>query len=165
MRIWRVPFSELDDQRVLGQHSELHGIWGIITRGRRWGQIGQDLGYWSDPTNLAAFWTLHEDIVEEMSRRGFNGHASPLTWNGLPTTFERTHITYNPEDVLNDRWHLLLRWHGTFPGRLYAGIDDWAALVNRYNEQGTQCRHDGERERLSNGPTVCLLCKDTIYIG
>lgn len=84
MRVWLVHPEELDDQRLLAQHQEVHMAIGIIrsceTRGYKIGGVCKP---WSDPKGLAALDYLHDLCVSEMRNRGFNGHATPLLLNGL----------------------------------------------------------------------------------
>ncbi len=100
MRIWNVPCRELDDQHLLGEHRELHGLWTILTQGKR--------GYANHPETrrwrgrLGAVYRRHEDEVAEMARRGWQGHRSPLdpaevgadAWEPPPAT---------PDDLERDR--------------------------------------------------------------
>lgn len=92
MRIWNVPCGELDDQHLLGEHRELHGLWVTLTQGKR--------GYANHPETrrwrgrLGALYRRHEAEVAEMARRGFHGHQSPLdpsavgddSWEPPPVT-------------------------------------------------------------------------------
>lgn len=75
MRIWDLSPRILCRQHLLGEHRELHGLWNIITLGKR--------GYSQHPETLrwvgkaAALFARHEALVSEMERRGYN-HKSPL---------------------------------------------------------------------------------------
>jgi pyrimidine dimer DNA glycosylase len=75
MRIWDVPPAILCRQHLLGEHRELHALWTILTAGK--------MGYVHHPETLrwkgklAALYGRHEELVEEMHRRGYR-HASPL---------------------------------------------------------------------------------------
>ena len=75
MRIWDVDPARLCRQHLLGEHRELHGLWNILTQGKR--------GYSAHPETLrwvgklAALHARHERLVEEMHERGYR-HASPL---------------------------------------------------------------------------------------
>jgi hypothetical protein len=75
MRIWDVDPARLCRSHLLGEHRELHGLWNILTQGRR--------GYRNHPETLrwqgraAALFARHAALVAEMERRGYR-HASPL---------------------------------------------------------------------------------------
>jgi len=166
MRIWRVPFSELDDQRVLGQHYEIHCLWGWIHRdGKKWNDVAPGMGKWSDLENRYRLWDVHRRIAEEMRLRGMN-HESPITPGYV--------IWYNwdeparpyPQEVIDeDRWHLYLRWDGNFRGRVNTDPAAWEKVAFRYAAQDNRCLHDGEREktkRMGETAWICLLCKHTV---
>jgi len=76
MRIWDIDPGYLDRQRLLGEHRELHGLFNILTQGKK--------GYSRHPETLRwvghvdALVLRHELLVEEMALRGYN-HQSPLT--------------------------------------------------------------------------------------
>jgi len=76
MRIWDVDPGYLDRQRLLGEHRELHGLYNILTQGKK--------GYSRHPETLRwvghvdALVLRHEQLVEEMTLRGYN-HQSPLS--------------------------------------------------------------------------------------
>ena len=78
MRIWDISPNKLCDRHLLGEHSELHAMWSIITEGKK--------GYAKHPETLRwvgklkALYLIHEKIVQEMKKRGFN-HKSPLNDN------------------------------------------------------------------------------------
>ncbi len=75
MRIWDLPPRILCRQHLLGEHRELHGLWNILTLGKR--------GYSRHPETLrwvgkqAALYARHQELVAEMERRGYV-HRSPL---------------------------------------------------------------------------------------
>lgn len=75
MRIWDLPPKILCRQHLLGEHRELHGLWNILTLGKR--------GYSQHPETLrwvgksAALYARHEELVREMEARGYV-HRSPL---------------------------------------------------------------------------------------
>lgn len=75
MRIWDLEPAVLCDQHLLGEHRELHGIWSILTTGKRGYSRHPETLRWRG--RLAALYARHEDEVAEMGRRGFR-HASPL---------------------------------------------------------------------------------------
>ena len=75
MRIWDVDPSRLCRKHLLGEHRELHGLWNIITQGKR--------GYSRHPETVRwfgkqrALYVRHERLVKEILRRGYR-HNSPL---------------------------------------------------------------------------------------
>ena len=75
MRIWDIDPADLCRAHLLGEHRELHGLWNILTLGKR--------GYSSHPETrrwvgkLPALYRRHEALVAEMQRRGYR-HGSPL---------------------------------------------------------------------------------------
>ena len=75
MRIWDIPPAKLCRHHLLGEHSELHGVWSIITRDKRGYAHHPEVLRWKG--KLKALFLKHHEIVREMERRGFN-HNSPL---------------------------------------------------------------------------------------
>lgn len=77
MRVWDIHVKHLCRKHLLGEHRELHGLWNILTK------HGGKGGYSNHPETkrwigkLKALYTRHEDLVKEMSARGYN-HRSPL---------------------------------------------------------------------------------------
>ena len=86
MRIWSLPCRELDSQHLLGEHRELHGLWSILAREAEQRRTGtrNRIGYANHPETarwrgrMGAVYLRHEEEVEEMLRRGFTGHQTPL---------------------------------------------------------------------------------------
>jgi len=78
MRIWDVEPIRLCRNHLLGEHRELHAIWEILTKNKT--------GYSKHPETLRwrgklkALYQRHENLVKEMSRRGYL-HHSPLELN------------------------------------------------------------------------------------
>ena len=75
VRVWDLPPSLLCRQHLLGEHRELHGLWRILTEDRQGYAHHPETRRWRG--KLAALHKRHEDLVEEMVRRGYR-HASPL---------------------------------------------------------------------------------------
>jgi hypothetical protein len=75
MRIWDLPPSKLCRNHLLGEHSELHALWSILTKKKK--------GYARHPETLRwrgklkALYHRHDLLVKELVRRGYN-HQSPL---------------------------------------------------------------------------------------
>ena len=97
MRIWDVPPERLCRNHLLGEHGELHGIWSIITQDKRGYAHHPDVLRWNG--KLHALYLQHQEIVEEMERRGFN-HNSPLDRDLATGSAEQdTHVD-SPEEQL-----------------------------------------------------------------
>ena len=75
MRIWDVDPALLCRQHLLGEHRELHAVWTILTNDRRGYRNHPETRRWEG--RLAALARRHEQLVTEMSRRGYD-HRSPL---------------------------------------------------------------------------------------
>lgn len=75
MRIWDIPPDKLCRNHLLGEHSELHAIWSILTKGKKGFAHHPETLRWRG--KLKALYLTHEKIVQEMKKRGFN-HKSPL---------------------------------------------------------------------------------------
>ncbi len=81
MRVWDIPPARLCRQHLLGEHSEIHALWSIITQGRRGFANHPETRRWRG--KLKALYDRHEETVREMRRRGYR-HDSPLD-EGLAT--------------------------------------------------------------------------------
>lgn len=75
MRIWDVDPRHLCAKHLLGEHSELHALWNILTLGKRGYRNHPETRRWEG--KLAALYRRHERLVREMEARGYR-HASPL---------------------------------------------------------------------------------------
>ncbi len=75
MRIWDVSPHKLCRNHLLGEHSELHGIWSILTQDKKGFAQHPEVVRWRG--KLKALYRKHQVIVEEMRRRGYQ-HNSPL---------------------------------------------------------------------------------------
>lgn len=75
MRIWDVDPSELCRAHLLGEHRELHGLWNILTLGKRGYSLHPETLRWVG--KLAALYLRHEALVAEMTARGYR-HTTPL---------------------------------------------------------------------------------------
>ena len=76
MRIWDIGAGFLNDQSLLGEHRELHGIYSIICNGKKGYSRHPETLRWV--SHLPALEARHGLLVEEMMLRGFK-HHSPLT--------------------------------------------------------------------------------------
>lgn len=75
MRIWDLSPERLCRQHLLGEHSELHAVWAILTKGMKGFSNHPETCRWRG--KLRALYLRHEKLVREMKRRGYN-HNSPL---------------------------------------------------------------------------------------
>ena len=75
MRIWDIPVENLCRNHLLGEHSELHAIWSIITKEKNGYSHHPEVIRWK--RKLKALYLKHEEIANEMGKRGFN-HRSIL---------------------------------------------------------------------------------------
>lgn len=75
MRIWDIPPEKLCRNHLLGEHTELHAMWNILTHGKKAYANHPETKRWKG--KLKALFRVHEAIVHEMLARGYN-HKSPL---------------------------------------------------------------------------------------
>jgi hypothetical protein len=111
MRIWHLPYSYLDGQRLLSQHTEVHGLGTCIAKGRQWGSI---TAQFADKT---AYLTLtHEKCVAELAVRSGRDQDEYLATH--PSPFDTTRFdpgsyhSYRPtrEDLTTDVLQLRDKW-------------------------------------------------------
>jgi len=76
MRIWDIPPEKLCRQHLLGEHSELHAIWTILTQGKKGYSKHPETMRWKG--KLRALYDRHQALVHEMTQRGYK-HHSPLS--------------------------------------------------------------------------------------
>jgi hypothetical protein len=75
MRVWDVEPERLCRQHLLAEHREIHGIWVTITEGKKAYANHPETLRWRG--RLAALYLKHEQVVQEMLRRGYT-HSSLL---------------------------------------------------------------------------------------
>jgi len=75
MRIWDIPTEKLCRNHLLGEHSELHAIWLIITQDKKGYFHHPEVNRWKG--KLKALYLKHDEIANEMKTRGYK-HNSPL---------------------------------------------------------------------------------------
>jgi hypothetical protein len=75
MRIWDIHPKRLCRNHLLGEHRELHGIWVILTRGKKGYSRHPETRRWRG--KLMALYLRHEALVKELHRRNYR-HNSPL---------------------------------------------------------------------------------------
>ncbi len=166
VRIWLVPFRELDNQRVLGQHRRLHAIYAIVyAHGRRWMR-------WEQAQHHDEFRDLHRQILWEAMHRGFPSGDPEVHQTPVPEV-NRPDVPQFPYPrptavVQQERWQLWTRWQGKWQGR-----DEmppaYAEVAAQYESQGG-CLHVNWTESLGRNDAgerieLCLDCKQYIRIG
>ena len=97
MRIWDVPPEKLCRNHLLGEHAELHGIWSIITQGKRGYAHHPEVLRWQG--KLKALFLKHEEIVAEMERRGFNHNSSLDPASATGSTEQDTFVDPPEEQI------------------------------------------------------------------
>jgi hypothetical protein len=75
MRIWDIEPERLCRQHLLGEHRELHGLWVILTEGKKGYARHPETRRWQG--KLQALYLRHGQLVAEMGRRGYR-HQTPL---------------------------------------------------------------------------------------
>jgi hypothetical protein len=75
MRIWDLEPERLCRQHLLGEHRELHGLWVVLTQGKKGFAHHPETRRWRG--KLKALYRRHEGLVAEMERRGYR-HQTPL---------------------------------------------------------------------------------------
>lgn len=129
MRTWYAPLSILDNQRVLGQHREIHALLGSLKSPWR--------GYQNHPVtklyqgeHRGCLIDYHERTLDEMLNRGWHGHKTPLS----------------PEDLAQMRLSACGSWdeHAAQQTELYPvhGIDrDLHELAERWVNESKPVRN------------------------
>ena len=75
MRVWDISPEKLCRNHLLGEHRELHAMWVVLTKNKKGYSLHPETLRWKG--KLGALYLRHEELVEEMSSRGYN-HHSPL---------------------------------------------------------------------------------------
>ena len=75
MRIWDIDPALLCRSHLLGEHRELHGLWNILTQGKKGYRNHPETQRWVEHLHMLA--RRHEAQVAEMQKRGYR-HRSPL---------------------------------------------------------------------------------------
>lgn len=151
MRVWLVPFEELDRQRLFAQHHEIHPLLQLVKTGRKW------LG-WEKPEHRDAIFDVHDRAVAEALRRGFPfNHVTPMD-DALRANVPQVAYPAPPELVARDRWILVCRWEGVYRGTGYADVADiYGPLLDRWQREG--CAHDAGWEVIAPDTEMCVICK------
>jgi hypothetical protein len=75
MRIWDVSPEKLCRHHLLGEHSELHGLWTILTQNKKAYAHHPETRRWRG--KLRALYLRHDRLVTEIESRGYK-HKSAL---------------------------------------------------------------------------------------
>jgi hypothetical protein len=100
MRSWYpIPASKLDRQRLLGEHNEIGIMARTISSGRKAWANHPETKRWRG--NTKALKKRHDEIAEEMVRRGYN-HNSPFldTWVNQDDPEECSPLLIEPLEVM-----------------------------------------------------------------
>jgi len=95
MRIWDLAPEKLCRNHLLGEHSELHALWTILTQGRKGFSNHPESRRWRG--RLKALYARHEKLVEEMQARGYR-HRSPLPVERATGESEQTEFLDPPDE-------------------------------------------------------------------
>lgn len=89
MRIWDIDAGFLNDQSLLGEHGELHGIVSILRNKKTGYSRHPETIRWD--SHIKSLLIRHEMLVEEMSLRGMN-HYSPIEEERGPLSWPDVYI-------------------------------------------------------------------------
>lgn len=89
MRIWDIHPGYLARQQLLGEHSELHGLYNVLSEKKQGYATHPETLRWSG--RLSALCLRHELLAEEMLLRGYR-HHSPLSEARQPATWPDTYL-------------------------------------------------------------------------
>lgn len=143
MRIWDVDPGFLNDQSLLGEHRELHGIFSILIHGKKGYSRHPETLRWQG--HLPALAVRHALLVAEMGLRNFR-HHSPLPIQSEKVVWPELYID------LPDRQYAILqeKYRDKKPGRipLPRGVQPlWT-----YHKYSVMARSPEEYRRI--GPLV-----------
>ena len=125
VRIWCLPVSFLDRQRLLGEHGELHVIWSVLLKKRR----GIKAGFQNHPQTLRFDGEImgmlidrYEQQRDEFIKRVYN-HGSPLESRvDLHGYIKRIPYIYSDEEYQKDL-NILRERDG-----LMEGMEGWLVI-------------------------------------
>jgi hypothetical protein len=111
LRLWHLPYSYLDQQRLLSQHLEVHGLATCIARGRNWGTITAQFKGRAGYLNR-----VHNKCVLELAIRKGSDPEDYIRDHTTPFDMERFELDqrrlYEPnmEDLRTDVEQLRAKW-------------------------------------------------------
>jgi hypothetical protein len=95
MRIWDIPPDKLCRQHLLGEHSELHALWNILSQNKKGFSKHPETLRWKG--KLRALFLRHEALVLEMKNRGYN-HKTPLDLRQARGKEQQNEFVDTPEE-------------------------------------------------------------------
>jgi hypothetical protein len=114
VRVWHVKPEHLDNQRLLGEHLEIHIIIGAVAKRH----LKKKGGYVNHPETIKYenkvkfLLKRHASLIQEMKKRGWKAgkqHETPLPVKGIPkSAFNDYKIT--KKMILHDISDLRKRW-------------------------------------------------------
>jgi hypothetical protein len=111
MRIWLIPYSYLDQQRLLSQHNEIHGLSTVILKGGKWGSISDQF-----KESVHFMREIHERCVREMAIRAerqgkASSHTSPfIEIDKIPPHHKTKDYKPTREELETDVKQLRAKW-------------------------------------------------------
>jgi len=94
MRIWDLNPEILCREHLLGEHRELHAIWSVLTKAKKGYSKHPETLRWKG--KLKALYKVHEELVVEMKKRGYN-HFSPIEKRKATGQTEQTEYVDSPD--------------------------------------------------------------------
>jgi hypothetical protein len=103
MRIWDLPVDRLCQKHLLGEHSELHALWTILTQNRRGYSRHPETLRWKG--KLKALFLRHQLQVKEMEKRGYHhqSHLDPSLATGSSVQDELVDTLREQEEILRKK--------------------------------------------------------------
>ncbi|HLH29611.1 MAG TPA: DUF1722 domain-containing protein [Terriglobia bacterium] len=112
MRIWDLSPGYLNRQSLLGEHRELHGIYSILTTGKRGYARHPETLRWVDA--LDGLVCRHQQLMAEMKLRGFTDRTPLAAWASAPA-WPSSFVTEPGRQILLLRAKYVHREKGRIP--------------------------------------------------
>ena len=103
MRIWHLPLSYLDTQRITAQHYEAHAVATLLLRGRNWG----GMKVFANCVNYVR--DVHDRCLIELHQRG-RGHTHNSPFPELPPERCAAQFQLTLELIVKDITQLREKW-------------------------------------------------------
>jgi len=112
LRVWDIPPPFLNRGSLLGEHREIHGIFNILTLGKKGYSRHPETLRWEGCLNALAM--RHDMVASEMVLRGYN-HLSPLPKDSSDLKWPDTYIDppQKQYELLKDKY--LFKVDGPIP--------------------------------------------------
>lgn len=142
-----MPLEVLDDNRMIAQHRETHTLLGSVGSSRK--------GFQNHPVtklylneHLQCLIDYHEDTVEEMERRGWTGHATPVKPEVESLALARA------TSSTCDSWkqHVLRIVPETGEYSIQGDMHD---LIHRWTKEHKELRNDLAKAYVSSHMVLC----------